>query len=248
MSTLDLKAAHDELQEALKALDDRLDAATGDAETVGRRKVTDELIEASQQAWTPIADSLVNQLNNASEPVRIGVYYGLIRKLQKDFGEPISKLVDAMVEAMPKPEKLEVSEDVLKEMLESRAALYKKLTTLIEMAESFDQAEGMTMPPKRRANKGAKTGPRAISFVEWSIDDKDYKDLTEVIKDYDQFSKTVELRKAMTEKGIDLKKPPARFEFTMPDGKVLVGINTRPDVTDKMAEETETEEEGEENE
>lgn len=248
MAEFDLKAAHDELQEQLAKLDELLDAATGDAETAGKRKITNELIEASKAAWTPISESLTSQLSAANEDVRIGVFYGLLRDLQKTFGDSVSKLVDDKVAALPKPAKVEVSDDQLKEMQENRSALYKKITTLIEMAKSFDQAEGMVDPPKRRANKGAKAGPRAISFVNWFIDDKEYENLTAIIKEYGQYEKTVDLRNAMKEKGIDLKNPPARFEFTMPDGKTLVGTYTPPapsaddDDEEEESEETETSE------
>lgn len=244
MAEFDLLQAHNELQEALRELDERLDLASGDAETAGKRKITNELIEASKEAWGPISASLTSQLSSASEEVRIGVFYGLLRDLQKTFGEPVSKLVDDKLAAMPKPEKVEVSDEVLKEMNETRSTLFRKITNLIEMARSFDQDAGMYDPPKRRANKGAKSGPRAITFVNWYIDDKEYDTLTEVIKEYPQYDKTVTLRNAMKEKGIDLKNPPERFEYTLPDGKTLLGVNTKPAVTAAMASENTEDDDG----
>jgi len=231
MSDFDLKKAHDELHAALNEIDTTLDAASGDQKSAGKRKITNGLIEDSKESWEPIAESLVEQLRVADPAVQVGVYFGLIRALQNEFSKELGDVVEAMVEKAPVEETVELSEEDAKALSKSRSEIYSKLKTLIGLAESFGQADGMYAPKKRTGGRG-KRGPRAISFFTWQVDGEDVENLKAVAEGYDQYEKTSDLTKAMREAEINLTKPEDRIEFTLPDGKILVGLNTAGEEVD----------------
>jgi hypothetical protein len=233
--------AHDELHRAIDEIDSTLDLLS-DSKAAGKRKITNDLIADAKDSWEPISNSLVEQLEAADEKLQIGVYFGLIRALQNKFSETLGTKVESMVESQPQVAKPDLSEEQIKELSSTRSGLYQKLKSLIEMAESFGQNDGMKMASKRTGAVGPR-GPRAISFINWSIEDDEFEKLGDVVTKYDQYEKVSELTKAMRETGINLTKPPARIEFTMPDGRVLVGVNTAPAVTENLPDEEDDEDE-----
>lgn len=220
--SVELKALHDQLHTAINEIDDKLDSQA-DATTAGKRKITNDLIAASESTWKNVSDGLISQLKEAPEDIQIGVYYGLIRSLQSEFGENLSKAVAAKVEAAPKTDVPKLSDEEISALSATRSELYGKLKNLIETAKNFGLDAGMEMA-KKRTGKMGKRGPRAISFFNWTVDTKAYDKLKDVIEDYPQYERVGELTKAMRAAGLNLTEPGDRLEFTLPDGKILVGV------------------------
>lgn len=221
---MDLREIYEKIHASINEIDEKLDSA-GDQKAAGKRKITNELIEESKETWEPVVNRLVEQLSEAPVEIQIGVYYGIVRGLNNKFSANLASEVEKIVEAQPKPEVVELSAEEVKLLSETRSELYKKLKTLIETANNFGEGDGMELPKRRTGAKG-KRGPRAITFFSWSVDGEDVENLKAVVDLYDQYEKVSALTKAMREAKINLTKPEDRIEFTLPDGKVLVGIRT----------------------
>lgn len=226
MSSPDLMELHNQLHVAIDAIDEQLDSQT-DSQAAGKRKITSELISDNEASWKPVVEQLVSQLTTAQVEVQIGFYYGLIRELGKVFGTPLSAKLDELVEAQPKIEVEVIPPEQLEVLTKTRSELYAKIKSLLEMAKNFGMDEGMKMPRKRTGKKG-KRGPRQISFFSWEIDGTDYENLKAVQEAYSvDYEKVSALTKAMRDAKLNLTEPGDRLEFTLPDGKVLIG--TRDD-------------------
>lgn len=221
--TMDLQNLHDDLHKKIDEIDAKLDSQV-DAKTAGKRAIVSDLIDSAKGTWTPVSEQLIGQLGSATEDVQIGVYYGLLRALNSAFSKKLSEAVDKKVEALPEATPADViPEEVIKELSTARSELYAKVRQLVEMNETFNGGCTMHLPKRRTGGRG-KRGPRAISSFNWTIDETAYENLKAVAEDYDQYEATKDLTKAMRDAKIDLKNPPDRIEFTLPDGKILVGV------------------------
>lgn len=230
MSDFNLEEIYSQLHTLIVDIDEKLDAS-GDSTAATTRKVTNELIEEAKDQWTPASTAIVSQFEAMSEDQKIGVYFGLIRALNSELGKPINELLKNKVEAMPKPEIVPLTDEEKTTLEETRKGLVVKIKSVIEMAKNFGVEADMEMP-KRRTGKTGPRGKRALSFFTWSIEDKTYDKLRDVVEEYSEYSKVSELTKAMREVKIDTTNPGSKIEFTLPDGKVLVGVRDTSDDDD----------------
>lgn len=237
---LDLLQMYKELDTAIKALDEKLDSRDGGS-TLLRSKIINDNIASTEANWTNVSNNIIGQLASAPEDVQIGFYFGLVRSLDKAYGDVAKKFVDAKVEAAPKLEPL-IREDEVPAITEQRKEVYTKIKAVINMAETFgdDSFTEMENPRRRGGAPKGKRGPRAITYFTWTIDDKEYKTLKDVLEDLPVYDKVSELTKAIRATGVNLTVPPAKIEFTLPNGKVLVGINNAVDDGDDDDETDET--------
>lgn len=234
---------HDDIHSKLAEIDAQLDSQI-DTKVAGKRAIINAFIENSKDAWSGVASQLISELGGASEEVKIGIYYGLLRALNNEFSKPLAAAVDARVEVIPESPKVTISDDVLKELNAARSELYKKAKQLFEMNDDFGLGLEMKMPAKRTGAQG-KRGARPITSFNWEIDGTNYDKLKDVAEVYDQYEKVSELTKAMREAGLDLKNPGDRLEFTMPDGKILIGTKDSEKVVSDEDPDGEEEEEEE---
>jgi gamma-glutamylcysteine synthetase len=219
--SMDLQALHDDLHKQIDKIDEVLDSQTNQ-KTAGKRTIVNQLIEKSEQTWKPVGSQLVEQLKGADIDTQIGIYYGLVRHLNNEFQKALSEAVEAKVADIPDTPANAIPEEELKSLSSIRSELYAKVKTLVEMNDTFGAGADMHMP-KRRTGARGKRGPRAITAYTWEIDGQSFDKLKDVAEVYDQYEKTADLTKAMREAKIDLKNPEERIEFTLPDGKILVG-------------------------
>ncbi len=245
MEGVDLKPLFEALKAGIAEVDTKLDSVTGSTASV-KAGIINGLVEGSKDSWENVSTKLIEQLTPLDPETQLGFYYGLMRSLDNKYGKDASQHVAKLVEAAPKPEPLLKTEEEIKNAQEERKKLYDRIKTVYEMAEAFgDEAlSSMELPAKRTGAKG-KRGPRALSFVTWTIDGKEFDKLKDVAELYPQFAKVADLTKALREeatgftvkdadgndvagKGIDTKTPPERFELNLPDGKTLVGVYSAP--------------------
>jgi hypothetical protein len=235
----DLKEIHSELMAAIADIDIKLDSL-GDAKSAGKRKLVSDRVDSTETVWSPVADRLIEQITAMDPDQIVGVFNGIVRKLNGTFAEQVSSYVETLVESQPASEPL-ITQDEAKELSSVRSTLYAKAKSVVDLASQFGD-ETLEMPKKRTGARG-KRGPRAISFFTWEINGEsvaeELDNLPAIAKKYG-FEKGAELTKAMREAGLDLRNPGERLEFTLPNGDVLVGINT--------AAETDEEDEGDEDE
>jgi len=227
---MDLQVLHDELHAKIDEIDVVLDSQT-DAKTAGKRSIVTGLIENAQKTWEPVSTQLIEQLSSAPTEVQIGIYYGLLRALNGKFSKSLGEAVEKMVEEIPETPTETIPEEELKKLSAARSEIYAKIKQLNEMNDTFGGGADMRMA-RRRAGAIGKRGPRAISSYVWTIDSTEFSKLKEVAEAYDQYEKTADLTKAMRDAKIDLKNPSDRIEFTMPDGKILVGVKDTEKVVD----------------
>ena len=224
----DLKSIHAELMAAIADIDIKLDSL-GDAKSAGKRKIVSDRVEQTETVWSPVADRLIEQIRTMTPDEIVGVFNGIVRKLNGTFQEQVSAYVETLVDTQPASEPL-ISPEEAKELSGVRSTLYAKVKSVVELAAQFGD-EGLEMPKKRTGARG-KRGPRAISFFTWEINGEsvaeDMDNLPAIAKKYG-FEKGAALTKAMREAGLDLRNPGERLEFTLPNGDVLVGINTAAD-------------------
>ena len=226
--SLNLLEMFTESADAIKLIDKKLDSLDGGTASL-RSTIIDEKIESTKDNWSKVSESIVSQLAEAPTEVQIGFFYGLARDLNKAYGDIAKKFVDELVATMPKPEPL-ISQDEVPALTEQRKELYTQVKAIMNMAEAFgdDDFANMENPRRRGGAPKGKRGPRALSFFTWSIDDVTFESLKDVTEAVPQYTKVAELRAAMKEAGFNLTTPPAEINFTLPDGKVLVGINGAP--------------------
>lgn len=240
MSDVNLSDLYDQLKSAVDAIDEKLDSQI-DSEAAGKRKLTNELIELHEGTWKPVSESLIAQLADVPEDAKIGFYYGLVRAMNEAFNKPLTAALDKKVAEQPKVEIVPIPQEELDLLSKTRSDLYGKIKSLIEMAKNFGMDEGMEMP-KKRTGKAGKRGPRAISFFSFEVDGKSYDTLKEVQDEYSStYEKVSSLTKAIREseyKGekINLTTPPDRFEFTLPDGKILIATKDEEKVANPPVE------------
>jgi hypothetical protein len=248
MADPSLKDLYDQMTHSITEIDEKLDSL-GDPKTAGKSKIIKEAIEKTKDTWSTIVDTLKTQLSTAPADVQVGVYYGISRGLSDAFSDSTKATVEKIVESQPKVEPM-ITEEEAKKLQPIRSELYQKLKTLVDMATNFGMADGMELPKKRTGAKG-KRGPRAASFITWSIDGVEVEGakgtLKPVVELYDQYEKVGELTEAMRESGVNLTEPDKegnKLEFTLPDGKLLTGEYDPPESDDEVEEDnSETESE-----
>ena len=228
MPSVDFEEMGRALLEDIKTLDEQLDSYQ-DPSTIGKRKVTGDLIEQRKGSWGPVAEKIVENLNGIDgDAERFGSFLGLQKALREAFGDAATKFIEATVEAAPKSETVEVSDDVKKAVAADRSEKYmqfKQLRTML--VDTFGKVDAddpaWTMPAVRRANVG-KRGKRAINQMNWAIDGTElnpeettYKDVAIAVG----FEKAAQLTEALKAAGINTTKPGEGFDVTV-NGKNLV--------------------------
>lgn len=223
--SLDLLEIYNELKPALDLLDEKIDSLDGGTTQI-RSKIINEKITETTDNWTVVANSIIGQLADAPKEVQVGFFFGLVRQLDKAYAEEAKKFVDELVEASPKPVPM-ITPDELPAIMEKRKEVVSQISAVMAMAETFgsDDFNKMEKPRRRGGAPKGKRGPRAISFFSWTIDDKEFESLKDVIEVVPQYDKVAEIRKAITAAGFNLTTPPAEIRFTLPDGRTLVGLN-----------------------
>lgn len=219
---MDLREGYEKLTAAINLIDEQLDSLS-DTKTAGKRQVTNQLIDKTKDSWESVVESFSKSLESAPSDVLIGVYFGITRGLASKFQEKVAAELEKIVETLPKQEPLINPEDA-PAIQKQRSDIYQKLKQLISLAEQFGEAEGM-VPPKKRTGATGKRGKRALSYFTWYIEDEKFDKLAEVVAKYDQYEKVSALTDAMKKAGLNLTTPEGDLEFTLPDGKILVGVN-----------------------
>lgn len=247
--TMDLGKIYEELHEKIGEIDEKLDSLT-DTKAAGKRQTINKLIEEAEDSWKPLVDSFQSKLGTAPEETMLGVFYGITRGLSEVFGKQAAEKLDAIVATLPEATPLITPEEV-PALQKIRSEIYTNIKATINLAKQFfgDDVD-MVMPKKRTGSKGPR-GKRALSFYTFFIEEKEYASLKEVIADYPQYEATKDLTAAIREVGENsdpkwnLTEPPDEWSFTLPDGKILVGKDTRD--PDDNGDEDEAEEVEEEN-
>lgn len=208
----DLKAMYDQGMAAIASLDENLDSVQ-DAESAGKRKVTNDLVDAQKDTWGPFVENAIEQLKEMDTEALVGVYNGILRALRAEFDATSTEYVTTRVEAQPKTEKPDVSEEQLKEWQAQRSTLYAQIKQIVELAKGMLD-EDWEMPAPRRGSRG-KRGKRALSFYNWFIDGTAVTDDSNTpagVAKLLGFDKAAEFTKVLKEAEIDTRKPPAEFE------------------------------------
>jgi hypothetical protein len=223
---MELQSMYDQLMESVNEIDVKLDSRT-DGKSAGKRTIVSNLIDDTKADHEHLVQQFIDQLSAVDEARMAGIYYGITRGLSKAFDEKAAAYVNALVENVPTPEPL-CTEEEAKELSDLRSKIYQKVKKLIELAEAFGGDHGFVMP-RRRTGATGKRGPRATSFITWTIDDTEYDTLKDVAEKYSaHYEKVKDLTAAIKGAGINLTAPPAEFTFDLPDGKILVGSYEPP--------------------
>lgn len=241
-------AMYTELSDALHEIDTKLDSRDGGTSGL-KSQVIGTAVEAAKDNWSVVSDSIVSQLSDTPPEVQIGFYYGLIRSLDKVYGDSAKKFVDEQIASAPKVEPL-ITEAEVPALLETRKDVYGKIKAVMGMAETFgdDDFQKMENPRRRGGAPKGKRGARAISFFTFTVVDSDgneteYDKLRDVVDAVPAYDKVAELTKAIRAAGINLTTPPARWEFDLPDGRTLIGVGPETDEEDDPEDEEDNSEE-----
>ena len=207
------------LMTQINGIDDVLDAS---ADSSGKRKFTNELVDSAKTEWEPAIAVTIEQMQKMPEDVRAGVFYGMIRTFTSTFKEQIDKWIETQVENQPKEEVETISDEEKKELQEKRSELSKQVNAIIDMAYTFGEAQGDAENepdvswPKPRIRRGAfgKRGPRALSFFTWAVDGigmEGDEDSNKGVAKKLGFEKVSEFTKALKEAGINTTEPDDEF-------------------------------------
>lgn len=223
---MELQGAYTALMTEIAGIDEKLDSLT-DVKAAGKRTKINEFIKNTEGSWQKVVEDFTSQLSNAPDEVKIGIYFGITRGLDSAFRVQVNETLDKIIESMPPAAPL-ISVEEAPGLSKVRTDLYSKVKAVINLAEQFGEDASMVMPRKRTGSKGPR-GKRALSFFSWFVDATPYSKLSDVVADYDQYDKVSNLTAAMREAELDLRNPPDRIEFTLPDGKTLIGLNGNVD-------------------
>lgn len=225
-----IRAAIDEKDEQLDALNPEVG--------VKRSFLNDLDSEFGPVAEDKVTNVLISQINGyfESDPRKaVGIYLAITNRFRKAFGKKADEWVEAQVEALPKPEAVDVSEDEKKELSSKRSEYYAMAKQTYELATKLlppSMTEGWEMPKIRRGGSG-KRGKRALYSYTWAIDgegvpeDSDTPKGVAELLGYEKVGDfTADLRNCLVtgEDGKKVKlnttKPPREFEVTL-KGKVV---------------------------
>lgn len=214
-----VRSWYKKLMTEVNSIDELLDAA---ADKSGKRKFTNDLVEAQTNQWKPAVDNLSAQMQQMTDEQRAGVFYGMVRTFSAAFKEQIDKWIDEQVASQPQEEAETVSDEEKKELQTRRSELSKQVNAIIDMAYTFGDAQGdqENAPdpnwPKPKIRRGAfgKRGKRALSFYTWAVDgigmegdDDNNKGVSQKLG----FEKVSEFTAALKEAGVNTTDPEDEF-------------------------------------
>jgi hypothetical protein len=233
------KAAIDEIDVQLDSLQDK--------DSVGKRKVGNQLIEAAKDHWEEWLAGVVKQLEEMEPEVRAGVQLAISRGLNEKFNKSTQELIASKVVDMPKTEPL-ITQDEATELSKVRSGLYAQLKSVVELAVSVGDAEedsdDWKMPKIRRGAHG-KRGKRALTLYTWYFNGEEVEDVdtTKDAAKYLGFEKSADFTKALRDSGVNTTNPPDEFTWTSPSGVVVTAQKDTDDSDDENEDEEVSEEE-----
>ena len=242
LSLANLTALGDQIGE----IDGVLDSLSG-AQSAGKRAVINRLMKAVQENIDQVLAKLDEQVfaEIADDDTFVGMYSGLVKSLESKYQPRQDAILESKTEEI-KAETPNLSEEQIKEMAETRKQLVMQFKATKEIFKTFGMPGVESVPdPKRRTGAHGKRGPRAITQFTWTVDgvrqspDKD--SLTGVASE-NGYENSKALRDALREAGIDLKNPEDQIEFTLSNGKTLVGIKSVEDEDDDEDDDEDSEE------
>ena len=225
-----------ELGDQIGEIDVVLDSLSG-AQSAGKRAVINRLMKAVQDNIETVLAQLDKQVFATIEDddTFVGMYSGLVKSLENKYQDRQDAILESKTEEI-KAETPNLSEDEVKAITENRKELVMRFKATKEIFKTFGMPGVDTVPdPKKRTGSRGKRGPRAITLFTWTVDgirqtpDKD--SLTGVASE-NGYENSKALRDALREAGIDLKAPEDKIEFTLANGKALVGIKNVEDDDD----------------
>ena len=77
----DLRSIYENGMESVADIDVKHDSLT-DQETAGKRKLTDDLINATQSGWEPFLANATSQMDDMDIEVLAGVYFAIQKNLK----------------------------------------------------------------------------------------------------------------------------------------------------------------------
>lgn len=241
LSLSNLTSLGDEIGE----IDVVLDSLSG-AQSAGKRAVINRLVKEVQEHIDTVLSNLDAQVFEKieSDDVFVGMYSGLVKSLEGKYQARQDAILESKAEEI-KAETPDLSEEQIKEITEQRKELVMRFKATKEIFRTFGMPGVDSVPdPKKRTGSRGKRGPRAITQFNWTVDgvrqspDKD--SLTGVASE-NGYENSKALRDALREAGIDLKNPEDKIEFTLANGKALVGIKAVDDDEDDEDDEDEDE-------
>lgn len=234
----DLHDIFDQARVSVVEIDEQLDSLQ-DSESLGKRKVSNQLVEAAKEDWEDFLAGMISQMDQLDADRRAGVYFALTRGLKEQYEKPITELVAEKVESQPKVEPL-ISQEEAEELSKVRSNFYKQAKSARELAVSMgeitedDDSELWKMPKTRRGSIGPR-GKRALTLYEWFFNGEAVEDV-DTVKDvavYLGFSKSAEFTQALRDAKIDTRNPPEEFSWTAPNGVVVTATKTADEDDDE---------------
>ena len=250
----DLRTIYEGAIAQVNSIDEKLDSLT-DQETAGKRKVSNDLIEASRSDWEGFLKNSIEQMSAMDPDVLAGVYLGIQKGLKDEFDKPVTEFVTSKVSDMPPVEPL-VSEEEAEVLRKTRSALYQQVKSVRELAiqvgEATDEDTDWKMPKMRKGAYG-KRGKRALSMYSWFFNGEEVEDVDTVreVAAHLGYERAALFTEALRAANIDTRNPPTEFEFTAPNGVVVTAVKETDEADngdDSIEEDDEEDEEVEETE
>jgi hypothetical protein len=242
----DLRTIYEQGMVNVSDIDEKLDSLT-DQETAGKRKVSNDLVEASRDKWEPFSTQAVKQMADMPPEVLAGVYLGIQKILKDEFDKNVSEFITSQVSNMPPVEPL-ISEEEAESLRKVRSSLYQQIKSVRELAiqvgEATEEDEAWKMPKMRRGAHG-KRGKRALSLYTWFFNGEEIDDVTTVreVAAHLGYEKAADFTQALRDADIDTRNPPDQFTFNHPSGVI---VTAEKDVDDENGDEDEDEEDTDE--
>ena len=227
----------DKIMAAIAAKDEQLDALN--PETGVRRQFLNDLdADFGAYASEKVTDTLIGQLTGFAEDdprKAYGLYLAITSRLRKAFQKNVDAWVEAQVDALPKPEAVNVSDDEKAALSAKRSEYYAMAKQVFDIGSKLlpnSVTKDWEMPKIRRGGSG-KRGKRALYSYTWAIDGEgvpEDSDNPKGVAELLGFEKVGDFTKALREclvtdedgkrAKLNTTKPPREFEVTV-SGKLV---------------------------
>ena len=229
----DLRSIYEQGMSNVTDIDEKLDSLT-DQETAGKRKVSNDLVEASRSKWEPFSTGAVKQMSEMDPETLAGVYLGIQKILKDEFDKSVSEFITSKVSDMPPVEPL-ISEEEAEALRKVRSGLYQQIKSVRELAiqvgEATEEDDEWKMPKMRRGAHG-KRGKRALSLYTWFFNGEEIDDVDTVreVAKHLGYERAALFTEALRAAGIETRNPPDEFTFNHPSGVVVTAVKDTDDV------------------
>lgn len=231
----------------IEEIDVQLDAASGSSASVSRLAES-TLLDEQATNYKDFVDSVVQGISDAdSTETKVATVLALGRILDSTFKSEVADFMKARVEELSKQqEESDLTDEEISELEAQRKQLNEQYKAVRQLLEMFDQDISDIPEPKIRTGSRGKRGPRTLNTYHYRVNETDLpeeSDSLAMVAKIAGVKKVSELKKFITDQGIDLKSPPNEWQAELPNKQGTVYATKKVEFIEADAQDDSDEEE-----